>query len=112
PFAGFRMPTTWLVSFDSIVSFITLVGITWFWKWRSDRGQWEPDEIGKMIIGSVFTVAGAACLYIAAVTQGSGKIGLFWPAMFHILNDLGFGHILPVSLALVTKLSPRKLTAT
>ncbi|MEO6152745.1 MAG: peptide MFS transporter [Croceibacterium sp.] len=111
-FAGFRMPTTWLVSFDSIVSFITLVGITWFWKWRSDRGKWEPDEIGKMILGSVFTVLGALCLYIAAMTQGSGKIGLFWPAMFHILNDLGFGHILPVSLALVTKLAPRKMTAT
>ncbi|MEO6041053.1 MAG: peptide MFS transporter [Croceibacterium sp.] len=111
-FAGFRMPTTWLVSFDSIVSFITLVGITWFWKWRSDRGKWEPDELGKLLIGSVFTIAGALCLYIAAITQGSGKIGLFWPAMFHILNDLGFGHTLPVSLALVSKLAPRKLTAT
>ncbi|MEO6102389.1 MAG: peptide MFS transporter [Pseudoxanthomonas sp.] len=111
-FAGFRIPTTWLVSFDSIVSFFTLVGITWFWKWWGESGRWEPDEIGKLIIGGVFTVAGALCLYLAAITQGSGKIGLFWPAMFHFFNDMGFGHILPVSLALVTKLAPRKMAAT
>jgi POT family proton-dependent oligopeptide transporter len=109
---GFRMPTTWLVTYDSIVSFFTLLGITAFWQWRGSHGKWEPDEIGKLIIGSVFTVAGALCLYIAAITQGSGKIGLFWPALFHILNDIGFGHSLPVSLALVSRLAPRKLTAT
>jgi proton-dependent oligopeptide transporter, POT family len=111
-FAGFRMPTTWLVSFDSIVSFVTLVGITWFWKWWGESGRREPDDISKLIIGSLFNIAGALCLYIAAVTQGAGKIGLFWPAMFHFLNDMGFGHMLPVSLSLVSKISPRKLVAT
>ena len=49
---------------------------------------------------------------MAAITQGSGKIGLFWPVMFHFLNSMGFGHVLPVSLALVSKISPRKLVAT
>ena len=104
--------TTWLITLDSAVSFVTLAGIAWFWKWRSDNGKWEPDELGKLIIGSVFTIAGALCLYIAALTQGAGKIGLFWPVMFHILNDLGFGHILPVSLALVSKIAPRRMVAT
>jgi len=111
-YGGFRIPTTWLISLDSIVSFVTLVGITWFWKAWGDKGHWEPDELGKLIIGSVFTIAGALCLYFGALTQGAGKISLFWPVMFHILNDLGFGHILPVSLALVSKISPRKMLAT
>ncbi|HEY7808441.1 MAG TPA: peptide MFS transporter [Croceibacterium sp.] len=111
-YGGFRFPTTWLITLDSAVSFVTLVGITWFWKWRGDNGHWEPDELGKLIIGSVFTIAGALCLYFAALTQGGGKISLFWPVMFHILNDLGFGHILPVSLALVSKISPRRMLAT
>ena len=111
-YGGFRIPTTWLITLDSAVSFVTLAGIAWFWKWRSDHGKWEPDELGKLIIGSVFTIAGALCLYIAALTQGAGKIGLFWPVMFHILNDLGFGHILPVSLALVSKIAPRRMVAT
>ena len=111
-YGGFRMPTTWLISFDSIVSFVTLVGITWFWKWWGDSGHWEPDELGKLIIGSVFTIAGALCLYFGALTQGAGKISLAWPVMFHFLNDMGFGHILPVSLALVSKISPRRMLAT
>ena len=111
-YGGFRIPTTWLITLDSAVSFATLVGITWFWKWRSDNGRWEPDELGKLVIGSVFTIAGALCLYFGALTQGAGKISLFWPVMFHILNDVGFGHILPVSLALVSKISPRRMLAT
>ena len=69
-------------------------------------------KIGKMIIGSVFTIAGALCLVMAAATQGGGKIGLFWPVMFHLLNSIGFAHTLPVSLALFTRLAPRALNAT
>ena len=111
-YGGFRMPTTWLISFDSIVSFVTLVGITWFWKWWGESGHWEPDELGKLIIGSVFTIIGALCLYFGALTQGAGKISLLWPALFHFFNDMGFGHILPVSLALVSKISPRRMLAT
>jgi proton-dependent oligopeptide transporter, POT family len=49
---------------------------------------------------------------MAATTQGEGKIGLFWPFMFHLLNSIGFSHILPVSLALFTRLAPRQINAT
>ena len=111
-YGGFLIPTTWLISLDSIMSFFTLVGITWFWQWWGGSGRWEPDELGKMIIGSVFNIAGALCLYIAALTQGAGKISLVWPVMFHFLNDMGFGHILPVSLALVSNISPKRMLAT
>jgi POT family proton-dependent oligopeptide transporter len=66
-----------------------------------------------MIIGSFFTIAGGACLFIAAATQPEGgKIGLFWPFMFHLLNSIGFAHILPISLALFTKIAPKQITAT
>jgi dipeptide/tripeptide permease len=72
----------------------------------------EPDELGKMIIGSLFTIAGGLCLYIAALTQGGGKISLFWPLMFHLVNSIGFAHILPVALALFSKIAPPQLNAT
>ena len=32
--------------------------------------------------------------------------------MFHLLNSIGFAHILPISLALFSKISPRQITAT
>ncbi|MBA3896235.1 MAG: peptide MFS transporter [Sphingomonadaceae bacterium] len=111
-FAGFVIPTTWLVTLDAALSFSMLVAVAAFWKWRSTRTGGEPDELGKMIIGSVFTMAGGLCLTIAALGQGSGKIGPFWPVMFHLLNSIGFAHILPISLALFTKVAPKSITST
>ena len=110
-FFGCTAPTTWMITIDAALSFSMLVAVAWFWKWRATRPA-EPDELGKMIIGSVFTIAGGLCLVIAAATQGDGKIGLFWPVMFHLLNSIGFAHILPVSLALFTRLAPRQINAT
>lgn len=57
-------------------------------------------------------MAGGLCLTMAALTQGSGKIGLFWPFMFHLLNSIGFAHILRVSLALFAKVAPKSINAT
>jgi POT family proton-dependent oligopeptide transporter len=66
-----------------------------------------------MIIGSFFTIGGGLCLFMAALTQPEGgKISLFWPIIFHLLNSIGFAHILPVSLALFSKISPKQITAT
>jgi POT family proton-dependent oligopeptide transporter len=50
---------------------------------------------------------------MAAATQPEGgKIPLFWPLMFHLLNSIGFAHILPISLALFSKIAPKQITAT
>lgn len=111
-FFGTTLPTSYMITIDAALSFAMLAAVALFWKWRSDKGAWEPDEIGKMIIGSLFVIGGGLCLYLAAVTQGSGKIGLFWPVMFHLLNSIGFSHIMPVSLALFTKVAPRAIVAT
>jgi POT family proton-dependent oligopeptide transporter len=111
-FLGRTMPTSWMITIDATASFTLLIAVTAFWKWFADRYGKEPDELGKMIIGSLFSVAGALCLVIAAATSGGGKIGLFWPLMFHLLNSIGFGHTLPVALALFTKVAPKALTAT
>ena len=111
-FMGTTLPSSWLITLDAILSFSMLVAVAAFWKWWSLKHR-EPDEISKMIIGSVFTIAGGACLFMAALTQPEGgKIGLFWPFMFHLLNSIGFAHILPISLALFTKIAPKQITAT
>lgn len=111
-FFGTTLPTSYMITIDAAVSFSMLAAVALYWKWRSDKGHWEPDEIGKMIIGSFFVIGGGLCLYVAALTQGSGKIGLFWPVMFHLLNSIGFAHIMPVSLALFTKIAPKAIVAT
>ena len=110
-FFGTTLPTSWMVTIDATLSFAMLVAVAAFFKWYGTRRR-EPDELGKMIIGSFFTIAGGLCLYIAALTQGDGKIGLFWPLMFHLFNSIGFACILPVSLALFSKIAPRQINAT
>ena len=111
-FMGNKLPTTWLVSLDAIVSVSFLAIVAIFYRWYGKHYR-EPDEITKIIIGSVFSIAGAMCLVTAAATQGAGqKIGLFWPVAFHFLNSIAFAHLLPVSLALFARLAPKAINST
>ena len=106
------MPTTWLVTLDSIVSVAFLAGVALFYRWYGKRWK-EPDEITKIVIGSAFSIVGTLCLFMAAVSKpADGKIGLLWPFMFHIINSVGFAHIFPVSLALFAKLAPPTINST
>jgi POT family proton-dependent oligopeptide transporter len=109
---GYTFPSTWLITIDAAVSFTMLVAVAAFWKWWGSHRR-EPDEISKMIIGSVFTIAGGLCLFMGALTQpAAGKISMFWPMMFELCNSIGFAHVLPISLALFSKISPKQITST
>ena len=111
-FFGAKLPTTWLVTLDAIVSVAFLAGVALFYRWYGKHWR-EPDELGKMSIGSAFSVLGVGCLYVAALTQPEGgKIGLFWPVMFHVVNSIAFAHILPISLALFARLAPKQINST
>ena len=111
-FLGKKLPTTWLVTLDAIVSVSFLALVALFYRWYGKLWR-EPDEITKIIIGSVFSIAGVFCLFTAAATQVPGsKIGLFWPVAFHFLNSIAFAHLLPVSLALFAKVAPKAINAT
>jgi proton-dependent oligopeptide transporter, POT family len=111
-FMGTRLPTTWLVTLDAVVSVSFLAIVALFYRWYGKRFR-EPDELGKIIIGSLFSIAGMLCLYAAAASQDPGeKIGLAWPVAFHVLNSIGFAHMLPVSLALFARLAPAQINAT
>ncbi len=109
---GYAFPSTWLITIDAAVSFTMLVAVAAFWKWWGTRHR-EPDEISKMIIGSVFTILGGLCLFMGALTQAQGgRISMFWPMLFELFNSIGFAHILPISLALFSKIAPKQITST
>lgn len=111
-FLGDKLPTTWLITYDAVVSVSCLAGVAIFYRWYGKRWA-EPDEFTKIIIGTAFAIGGMLCLYAAAVTTPpGGKIGLAWPALFHLVNSIGFAHVLPVSLALFARLAPKPIEAT
>jgi len=112
-FFGKKMPTTWLITLDSIVSVSFLAGAVVFWRLWSKKFP-EPAEITKIGIGSLVAVTGFISLAIgAAIAASSGtKVAIGWLITFHVLNSIGFANIFPVSLALYARVAPAALSAT
>ena len=112
-FFGKKMPTTWLVTLDSLISVSFLALSVIFWRLWSKRFR-EPPEITKMGIGSLVAVTGFISLATgAAIAASSGiKVSIGWLITFHVLNSIGFANIFPVSLALYARVAPAALSAT
>src|SRR5437762_4126017 len=89
-FFGKKMPTTWLITLDSIVSVSFLFIAIIFWRIWSKKFP-EPTEINKIAIGSLIAVTGMLSLVIGtsiAATSG-GKLSVGWLIEFHVLNSAG-----------------------
>jgi POT family proton-dependent oligopeptide transporter len=112
-FFGQKMPTTWLVTLDSVVSVTFLAGAVVFWRLWSRKFQ-EPAEITKMGIGSLIAIIGFASLAVGTAVAGAAgtKVAIGWLIAFHVLNSIAFANIFPVSLALYARVAPAALSAT
>jgi len=110
---GHTIPTTWLITLDSVVSFSALAGSIAFWQAWAKKHH-EPDELTKLVLGCAISTCGGLCLVAAAAgTAATGaKAPLYWLVAFHVLNDIGFSNVFPVSLALYSRAAPRGLQAT
>jgi POT family proton-dependent oligopeptide transporter len=105
---GFNMPITFIVSVDAIVSTVTMIGVIAFWRWYGKHWR-EPGELTKMIIGVIISTFGPLVLVgcAAVATATHHPVPLYWALGFHILNDVGFGNVLPVGLALYSRAAPK-----
>lgn len=112
-FFSHKMPTTWLITLDSILSVTFLALAVVFWRLWSKKYP-EPAEITKMGIGSLCAVTGFISLAIgAAIAASSGaEVSMGWLIAFHTLNSIGFANVFPVSLALYARVAPPALSAT
>jgi POT family proton-dependent oligopeptide transporter len=112
-FFGRKMPTTWLITLDSILSVSCLAGAVVFWRLWSKKFP-EPAEITKLGLGSIIAVTGFLSLAIGAAIAASsgGKVPIGWLITFHLLNSIGFANVFPVSLALYARVAPAQLSAT
>lgn len=110
---GFRMPTTFLVSFDAFTGVLTLAGAVFFWRWYGRHFR-EPDEITKVIIGCLISsTAFLLVMFVAVRHETAGiKPGLWIALLVNTLNNLGFANVFPVSLALYSRAAPRAIAGT
>jgi proton-dependent oligopeptide transporter, POT family len=111
-FFGRKMPTSWLITVDAVLSVSMLVAVLGFWRLWARRFT-EPDEIAKMVIGEFISVAGLLMLAAAAYLSAGGvKAAVGWALAFHVINSIGFANVFPVGLALYARASPKALAAT
>jgi POT family proton-dependent oligopeptide transporter len=110
---GEPMPTTWLITLDSIVSVSFLFIAVVFWRLWSKKFR-EPSEIMKIAIGSFIAVTGMLSLFIGATiaARTGDKVSIGWLIAFHVLNSAGFANVFPVSLALYARVAPASLSGT
>ncbi len=112
-FFGRKMPTTWLITLDSVLSMTFLAGAVVFWRLWAKKFP-EPAEITKLGIGSLVAVTGFLCLATGATIAAAahGKVAIGWLIAFHVLNSIGFANVFPVSLALYARVAPAALSST
>ena len=74
-----KMPTTWLITLDSIVSVSFLAGAVVFWRLWSKKFP-EPAEITKIGIGSLVAVTGFISFATGAAIAANGgtKVSIGW----------------------------------
>jgi len=109
-FFGWEVPVTWLQAVDAIAGGGTMIASIAFWRWWAARRR-EPDELTKMGLGSLLAAGAPALLVIAAglIETTHQKVGFGWTLAYTIVNDFGFANILPVGLALYSRVAPRRL---
>jgi POT family proton-dependent oligopeptide transporter len=110
-FFGKTMPITWILSFGSVVSTVTIILSVLFWRWWATR-RTEPDEITKLAIGVAIAALAPLMLAVAAaiVAATGQKASLGWAFAFEVINDLGFANVFPVGLALFSRAAPKSLS--
>ncbi len=111
-FFGHTMPTTWLITVDSVASISCLVGVVAFWRLWAKRFK-EPSEIIKISIGLGLGAVGVLCLAAASLASTPDhKASIGWVVGFELLNSIGFANVFPVGLALFARAAPKSVAGT
>jgi POT family proton-dependent oligopeptide transporter len=94
---------------DAAVSTAAMAGSIAFWRWWAARGR-EPDDLTKMALGSFVAASAPALLIVAAaIIEGGQKVSLVWTLGYTVLNDIGFANVMPVGLALYSRVAPQRM---
>jgi len=96
--AGWRVPVSWLIAADGLVSLAALAGSGVFWA-RIEARRGAVSAEAKSLIGAVFVIAGAACLALAALVHGRSNVPILWGIAFQVLNSIGLANVLPAVMA-------------
>ncbi len=107
---GFSVPVPWLASEDSLASIVILPVLLALWGWQAKRGK-PPTDLDKIGIGAVIMALSALSLAAGSWLAGDGKVSIVFPIIGFFLSGVSFMYQWPTALALVSRRSPKKITA-
>jgi len=93
-----------------LISTGTMLAIIAFWRWWATHRR-EPSDLVKMALGSFVAALAPSAMIIAAqmIASTGHKVGFIWTVIYSLINDIGFGNILPIGLALYSRAAPRNM---
>lgn len=109
---GTEIPASIFQSTNPI--YILLFGLlfSWVWGYLGERGR-EPSTQFKFVLALLQLSAGFWVLWYAAEhADGRGMVGMSWLLLAYLLHTTGELCLSPVTLGLISKLSPKTIVAT
>lgn len=107
----FTVPVPWLQALDGLAPIIVMPVFLALWRWQAARGR-EPSVTAKIGIGCLIFAAGTTWLALAPLVSTDGRAPLLWAVAFHLISNIGWLYVAPISLALYGGKSPASLRGT
>lgn len=101
---GLEVQVPWLQAFSGIVPIVVLPLLVVLWRFQARRGS-EPDALGKLALGALFTALGTLWLALAPLGEGD-RAPLVWALIFHVLMGVGWLYTTPIAITLYAGKSP------
>ncbi len=110
-FFGLTFPTTWLLTFDGLMTIVGVGICIPVWRWLAAR-QREPDTFNKMVVSASMVAGAYALLAISCWTAGTALVPLVMVLAFFTLLDFSYGWYDPPANSFVSRFAPASLVTT
>lgn len=108
--ADWTIPVTWFQSFDTLTVLLLAPLIMWYWRKTATQST-NPKDIARIAFGCMVFAVSCCILAMAETKETSTQVNILWPLAFHALCAVGYLHVSPVTLSLVSKRAPLSINA-
>lgn len=108
---GLTFPTTWLLTFDGLMTIAGVAACIPIWRWMARRRE-EPDTFAKMAISGGLVTGAYGLLAIGSWTARAGLVPLAIVLAFFVLLDFSYGWYDPPANSFVSRFAPAPTVTT
>jgi proton-dependent oligopeptide transporter, POT family len=105
-----QIPSPSFLALNPFIIFMATPLLVALWARQGRRGT-EPFAISKMAFGCLCVALANLVMAGAAASAPTGKASALWLVGYFVLATIGELHLAPVGLALISKLTPARMTS-